>query len=77
MTFTYSFNDLRLGLLQDFLVTSLEKDHVFPYEIEKYVKYEYERMWYFAWMSPWLFRWFERQAGWHTLIKAKLPAVPR
>ena len=25
------------------MVTSLEKDHVFPYVIEKYVKYEYER----------------------------------
>lgn len=74
VTFTYSFNDLRLGLLQDFLVTSLEKDHVFPYVIEKYVKYEYERAWYFAWMSPGLFRWFERQGGWHTLITATLPS---
>ena len=74
VTFTYSFNDLRLGLLKDFLVTSLEKDHVFPYVIEKYVKYEYERMWYFRWMPPGLFRWFERQGGWHTMIKATLPA---
>jgi SAM-dependent methyltransferase len=73
VTFTYSFSDLRLGLLKDFLVTSLEKDHVFPYVIEKYVKYEYERMWYFRWMPPGLFRWFERQAGWHTMIRARLP----
>lgn len=73
VTFTYSFNELRLGLLKDFTVTSLAKDHVFPYVIEKYVKYEYERMWYFRWMPPGLFRWFERRAGWHTLIKATLP----
>jgi SAM-dependent methyltransferase len=72
VTFTYSFNDLRLGLLKDFLVTSLEKDHVFPYVIEKYVKYEYEQVWYFRWMPPGLFRWFERQAGWHTMITATL-----
>jgi SAM-dependent methyltransferase len=73
VTFTYTFNELREGLLKDFLVTSLEKDHVFPYVIEKYVNYEYERSWYFRWMPPALFRWFERQAGWHTLIKATLP----
>ena len=74
VTFTYSFNELRLGLLKDFQVTSLEKDHVFPYVIEKYVKYEYERVWYVRWMPRGLFRWFERRAGWHTLIKATLPA---
>jgi SAM-dependent methyltransferase len=73
VTFTYSFNDLRQGLLKDFMVTSLEKDHVFPYVIKKYVKYEYQRVWYFRWMPPSLFRWFERRAGWHTMIKATLP----
>jgi len=26
-------------------------------------------------MPPGLFRWFERRAGWHTLIRATLPAV--
>jgi SAM-dependent methyltransferase len=74
VTFTYTFNELRQGLLKDFQVTSLEKDHVFPYVIEKYVKYEYVRNWYFRWMPPGLFRWFEHRAGWHTLIKATLPA---
>ena len=74
VTFTYSFDDLRQGLLENFTITSLTKDHVFPYVIESYVKYEYERMWYFRWMPPGLFRWFERRAGWHTLIKATLPA---
>jgi len=75
VTFTYSFDDLRQGLLENFTITSLTKDHVFPYVIESYVKYEYERMWYFRWMPPGLFRWFERRAGWHTLIRATLPAV--
>jgi SAM-dependent methyltransferase len=74
VTFTYSFDELRRELLKDFRITSLEKDHVFPYVIETYVKYEYERVWYFRWMPPGLFRWFEHRAGWHTLIKATLPA---
>jgi SAM-dependent methyltransferase len=72
VTFTYSFSDLRLGLLKDFLITSIEKDHVFPYVIERYVKYEYERVWYFKLMPAAVFRWFERRAGWHTLIRARL-----
>jgi SAM-dependent methyltransferase len=76
VTFTYTFNELRQGLLRDFQITSLEKDHVFPYVIEKYVKYEYVRNWYFRWMPPGLFRWFEHRAGWHTLIKATLPVAP-
>ena len=29
------------------------------------------------WMPRRLFRWFERRAGWHTLIKATLPALRR
>jgi SAM-dependent methyltransferase len=74
VTFTYTFRELRDGLLKAFRVTALEKDHVFPYVIEKYVRYEYERAWYFAWMPARLFRWFERRAGWHTLIRATLPA---
>jgi len=75
VTYTYTFNELRQDLLKDFRIDSLEKDHVFPYVIEKYVKYEYEPMWYFKWMPAGLFRWFERQAGWHTMIKASLPAA--
>jgi SAM-dependent methyltransferase len=74
VTFTYTFNELRLGLLKDYVVIGLEKDHVFPYVIEKYVKHEYERVWYFKWMPEGLFRWFEGRAGWHTLIRATLPA---
>jgi SAM-dependent methyltransferase len=74
VTYTYTFNELRGGLLKDFRVASLEKDHVFPYVIEKYVKYEYEPVWYFRWMPSGLFRWFEHRAGWHTMIKATMPA---
>jgi hypothetical protein len=38
------------------------------------VKYEYQPVWYFRWMPSGLFRWFEHRAGWHTMIKATLPA---
>lgn len=54
-----------------FRVTSIEQDHIFPYVIEKYVKYEYELQPWFAAMPRDMFRALERSFGWHLLIKAK------
>jgi len=72
VTYYYSFRGVR-WLLRDYDVTEMHKDHIFPYEIDKYVKYEYRWVWYFRWLpTPW-FSWLERRLGWHILIKA----VPR
>lgn len=70
VTFYYSFRDIK-RLMKDFEIIELCKDHIFPYKIEKYVNYQYERVWYFRWMPKPVFRWLERQLGWHTLIVAK------
>jgi SAM-dependent methyltransferase len=70
VAYTYSFADLRDGLLKDFSITSLRKDHIFPYKIDKYVKYEYEFVWYFRYLPKAMFRALERMLGWHTLIVA-------
>lgn len=73
ITYTYSFEALRNGLLKDFSIRALYKDHIFPYEISKYVNHEYRRVWYFRWMPA---RWFaalERAWGWHTMAVATLP----
>ena len=75
VTFTYTFDGVR-RLMRDYRVESIRKDHIFPYRIDKYVKYEYEWVWYFRWMPMPLFRWLERRLGWHTLIVARpAPAV--
>lgn len=66
----YSFRDVE-RLMSGFHIISIEKDHVFPFVIDKYVKYEYEYEWYFCWMPRMFFRWLERRLGWHTLIVAK------
>jgi len=72
VTYYYSFRGVR-WLLRDYDVTEMHKDHIFPYEIDKYVKYEYRWVWYFRWLpTPW-FSWLERRLGWHILINA----VPR
>ena len=70
VTFYYSFKDIR-HLLADFAILEMRKEHIFPYVIEKYVNYEYQRVWYFRWMPTPMFRWLERHFGWHTLVVAR------
>lgn len=70
VTSYYSFGEVR-ELMRAFEIATIQKDHIFPYKIENYVRYEYEREWYFRWMPPPLFRWLERRLGWHTLIAAR------
>jgi SAM-dependent methyltransferase len=69
VTYYYSFRGVR-ELLRDYSVRGLAKDHIFPYVIDRYVKYEYRWVWYFRWLPLPLFHWLERRWGWHTLIVA-------
>jgi SAM-dependent methyltransferase len=70
VTYYYSFRGVR-WLLRDYDVVKVQKDHIFPYRIDKYVKYEYKWVWYFRWLpTPW-FSWLERRLGWHTMIIAR------
>jgi len=66
----YSFRDIR-RFMKDFEIIEMRKEHIFPYKIDKYTKYEYEKVWYFRYLPKFLFRWLERHFGWHTLIMAK------
>ena len=75
VTFTYSFDGVR-KLMSGYEVVDIRKDHIFPYKIDKYVKYEYQWVWYFRWLPmPW-FRWLEQRLGWHTLITALPRSAP-
>lgn len=71
IAFTYSKREVR-ALLKDFDVISIKKDHIFPYRIPEYKKYEYKKA--FPWnVLPNVFlRWFEHRFGWHLLITARL-----
>ncbi len=71
ISYTYSFADVR-KLMQDFKIIEIYKDHIFPYSIQKYVKYEYQYVWYFRWMPKSLFHFLEEKLGWHTMIVAKI-----
>ncbi|MHC4662643.1 MAG: class I SAM-dependent methyltransferase [Planctomycetota bacterium] len=71
VTFAYTFDEVK-NLLEGFRIISIEKDHIFPYQIEPYKEYEYKKEWYWEKMAPELFRHLEKEFGWHTLIKASL-----
>ena len=60
--------DLTKGLFE---VVEARQAHIFPYVIEKYVKYEYEPQPWFAAMPATVFEALERRFGWHFLITAR------
>src|SRR5262245_721810 len=68
---TYSPAEVRSLLEGLFEVIELRQDHIFPYVIEKYVKYEYELQPWFKSMPRELFQALERRLGWHLLVAAR------
>jgi 2-polyprenyl-3-methyl-5-hydroxy-6-metoxy-1,4-benzoquinol methylase len=78
VTFTYDRKSAR-RLLEDhdLRVVDLWVDHIFPYSIPEYVKYEYKRVWYFRYLPPRLFRELERRFGWHLCMTAVAPYLTR
>jgi len=71
IAFTYTRDQIRELLDGLFRVEDIRVDHIFPYVIEKYRRYEYELQPWFKAMPPGMFRALEARLGWHTLVKAK------
>jgi SAM-dependent methyltransferase len=72
IAFTYTHQEVRdlLGA-NGFGTVAISQDHIFPYVVEKYVRYEYELQPWFAAMPREMFRALEQRFGWHMLIVAK------
>ena len=68
---TYSKNDI-LKLFKNYNVTSITKDHIFPYKISEYKNGLYKKEDWFENMPEKMFKQLEKKLGWHSLIKAKL-----
>jgi len=54
-----------------FRTTDIRQAHIFPYLVEKYVRYEYEPQPWFAAMPREMFETLESRFGWHMLITAR------
>ena len=70
IAFTYTHDEIR-SLLKDYNIVEISQDHIFPYIIEKYIKYEYELEPWFNSMSQEMIDALNKALGWHTLVKAK------
>jgi len=72
VTHTYSRREIRdLVARYGFWVRELYVDHIFPYQIAEYIRYEYRPKWYSQAMPRPLFRWLETHLGWHICLTAE------
>jgi SAM-dependent methyltransferase len=71
---TYSYNKKTIHDLlgEGFRAEDVFVDHIFPYRIPEYVKYEYVKEWYFRFLPEKVFRALERKLGWHLCVTAKV-----
>lgn len=70
---TYTESEIRRLLeLSGFSVKNVMQDHVFPYNVEEYKKYNYVREPWFRSMPPEVFKAIEKYLGWHLMVDAKL-----
>ncbi len=74
ITFVYSDREAR-ELLAGFEITEMWNDHIFPYQIEPYKRYEYRKTWYFRYLPQAVFHRLERIGGWHKMIVARPTAA--
>jgi len=72
ITYSYSTTTIHDLLAPHFEASEVFVDHIFPYIIPKYVKYEYEREWYFRVLPESVFRSLEKRFGWHLCVTAKV-----
>ena len=74
VTYAYTKKEFRKFLeSHGWTVSDVQVDHIFPYRIPDYVRYQYTMVWYFRWMPRFLFRWLERRFGWHLCVTAQVP----
>lgn len=69
VTYSYSKGSVQ-KLLKGFTVENIMIDHIFPYSILEYNRYEYKKVWYFRLLPKAVFRWLEQTFGWHLCVNA-------
>tara|TARA_R110000868_G_scaffold391587_1_gene661805 strand:+ start:508 stop:1287 length:780 start_codon:yes stop_codon:yes gene_type:complete len=72
IAYTYTEDEIIELLCDDFVVTNMERDHIFTYQIEPYKKGKYVKQPWFECMPEEMFKILEKKLGWHILITAKL-----
>ena len=70
ITYSYTIEGAK-RLFSDFKILDIRKDHIFSWNIQKYIKYQYEKEDCFKNISDDFFKELESELGWHMLVKAK------
>jgi SAM-dependent methyltransferase len=70
VAYTYSEKDLK-NLLKNYEIIDINKDHIFPYKIDDYIKHIYTKKTLFRLLPNKVFFLLERILGWHYLVKFK------
>lgn len=71
VTYSYTKQTVKELVGGDFEIGNLFVEHIFPYQIPKYTKYEYVREWYFQFLPKAVFRQLEKRFGWHLCLTAR------
>ena len=71
VTYSYSKKSVDDLIGEGFEIKDKFVEHIFPYQIPKYVKYEYEEEWYWKMLPERVFRSIERRFGWHLCVAAE------
>lgn len=71
VTYSYTKKTIKDLIGDGFEVEEVFADHIFPYRIPDYVKYEYVKEWYFRYLPTSVFRQLEKKFGWHLCLTAK------
>jgi SAM-dependent methyltransferase len=71
VTYSYTKKSIENLIGGNFEIEEKFVEHIFPYQIPKYVKYEYEKEWYWKMLPDGVFRKLERNFGWHLCVTAK------
>ena len=68
ITYSYTPRNIRNLIGSGFAIDEMFVDHIFPYQIPPYIRYEYQKEWYFRVLPRPLFRSLERKFGWHLCL---------
>ena len=71
VTYTYTFEEIR-ELLDGFEILQLEKDHIFIWDIDHYLRHEYKKDRAWQNVSQTYIDQINKELGWHTLVRARL-----
>jgi hypothetical protein len=71
VTYSYTKNSIK-KLLKGFRIIDSYYEHIFPYSIAEYKKWEYKKVWYFRFMPNSIFHGLEKLFGWHLCVTAQL-----